>query len=193
MVKDLTAPMTSSDRDDRLESGIQAWLESTGLDIEHKDLRETPQRVAALWRQSFLAGYRADPAVILGEFVDGEGATEMVIVRELPFEGMCPHHLLPFIGRATVAYLPNRKLVGFGRLAALVQCFTQRLTLQERACNEVADALMTHLDARGAACIMVGEHMCLRIPERRHHASVQTSSFRGELDGRDARERLLCG
>ena len=80
-----------------------------------------------------------------------------------------------------MAYLPGAQLVGFGRLGDLVNCFTRRLTLQERACNDIVEALMTHLDARGAGCVMVGEHMCLKIPDNRHRAQVVTASFRGEL------------
>ena len=96
----------------------------------------------------------------------GEGDTELVVVRDLPCHGMCPHHLLPWVGHATVAYLPAAKLVGFGRLNDLVHCFTRRLTLQERVCNDIADALMQHLSARGAACVITGQHNCLNVPGR---------------------------
>lgn len=157
----------------------------------HKDLATTPTRVARLWSEQFLSGYAMDPTKILGDPVEGEAATELVIIRDLPYHGMCPHHLLPYVGRATVAYLPGTQLVGFGRLGDLVNCFTRRLTLQERACNDIVDALMAHLDARGAGCVMVGEHMCLRIPDNRHRAQVVTASFRGDLQQRkELQDRL---
>jgi GTP cyclohydrolase I len=172
--------------DAALQGAVRALIDACSLDPDHKDLRGTPARVASLWQASFLAGYAMDPAQILGDPVRGEAPTELVVVRDIPFQGMCPHHLLPYIGRATVAYLPGDALLGFGRLADLVRCFTARLTLQERACNDVVDALMEHIGARGAGCVMHGEHMCLRIPEQRHSTSVVTSSFRGEMQQRAA-------
>ncbi len=182
----------SSDSDAALQSAVRGLIDACGLDATHKDLAGTAARVSTLWREAFLVGYGMNPAKILGDPVRGEAPTELVVVRDIPFQGMCPHHLLPYIGRATVAYLPGADLVGFGRLADLVRCFTARLTLQERACNDVADALMQHLGARGAGCVMRGEHMCLRIPEQRHGTSVVTSSFRGELQQRAAlQDRLL--
>lgn len=178
-------------RPDAFEAAVADFLRAGGQDLGHKDLVDTPTRVARLWREQFLAGERMDPAVILGDPVEGEGPTGLVIIRDLPYHGMCPHHLLPYTGRATVAYLPGTQLVGFGRLGDLVNCYTRRLTLQERACNDIVDALMAHLDARGAGCVMVGEHMCLRIPENRHRAQVVTASFRGELQQRtELQDRL---
>jgi GTP cyclohydrolase I len=171
---------------------VSQWLRACDLDPAHKDLVGTPARVAALWEEHFLSGYGMDPAAILGDPVEGEGETELVIIRDLPYHGMCPHHLMPYTGRATVAYLPAGKLVGFGRLHDLVRCYTRRLTLQERACNDVADALLEHLHARGAACVMVGTHNCLGIPDNKHDAQVVTASFRGDLRDRpDLRDRLL--
>lgn len=187
-------PVRETMADPDLEAAVAAFLRACGLDLGHPDLDRTPERVAALWRAEFLAGYGMDPAEILGDPVVGEGETELVIVRDLPFHGMCPHHLLPYLGRATVAYLPAGKLVGFGRLGRLVTCFTRRLTLQERATNEVADALVEHLGARGAACVMVAHHTCLSVPDDKHAARVVTAAFRGKLRDRpDLRDRLLPG
>lgn len=175
-----------------LTAAVEGLLHATGLDPEHKDFDGTPQRVARLWADSFLAGYHANPADILADSVLDEGQSELVVIRDLPFFGMCPHHLLPFVGKATVAYLPGDKLIGFGRVGDLVNCFTQRLTLQERACNQIVDALMQHLHTRGAGCVMVGDHSCLRIPGRRPEASVVTSSFRGEMRGRtELQDRMM--
>jgi GTP cyclohydrolase I len=180
------------DRRPALERAVAGFLDAAGLDPTHKDLVGTPERVAAVWTREFLSGFAMDPARILGDPVEGEAETELVIVRDLPFHGMCPHHLLPYVGRATVAYLPGTQLLGFGRLGDLVHCFTRRLTLQERACNDVVDAIMRHIDARGAGCVMVGEHACLRIPDRRHAATVVTASYRGELRQRaELQDRLL--
>lgn len=178
--------------DAALQGAVRSLIEACGLDLDHKDLQGTAARVSKLWRSAFLVGYTMEPAQILGDLVQGEAPTELVVVHGIPYQGMCPHHLLPYIGTATVAYLPEQSLLGFGRLAELVRCFTARLTLQERACNDVVEALMAHVGARGAGCVMRGEHMCLRIPEQRHSTSVVTSSFRGELKTRTAlQDRLL--
>ena len=184
--------MTAPDRQGDLAAALQRLLEAAGLDLRHKDLTRTPPRVAKLWDEEFLSGYGMEPARILGDPVTGEAATELVVIRDLPYHGMCPHHLLPYIGTATVAYLPGDKLVGFGRLGDLVRCFTKRLTLQERACNDIVDALMEHLAARGAGCVMKGEHMCLRIPGTKHQAAVVTASFRGQMQARpELQDRLM--
>jgi GTP cyclohydrolase I len=167
-----------------LAAAIRALLRAAGLDLEHRDLVGTPDRVARLWEDAVLSGYAADPAEILGDAIVGEGDTELVVVRDIPCHGMCPHHLIPWVGVASVGYLPGIKLVGFGRLSDLVHCFTRRLTLQERVCNDIADALMQHLGARGAACVITGQHSCLNVPDDKHGARVVTASYRGELKTR---------
>jgi GTP cyclohydrolase IA len=177
-VSDATDP---SPRRAALAEAVRALLRACDLDLDHGDLVDTPERVARLWATLVLSGYDADPAVILGDPVLGEGDTELVVVRDIPCHGMCPHHLMPWVGRATVAYLPRAKLVGFGRLSELVHCFTRRLTLQERVCNDIADALIDHLDARGSACVITGQHNCLNVPDDKHDARVVTSSYRGEF------------
>ena len=174
-----------------LESAIRDLLRASGLELDHPDLVGTPRRVAKLWQDLILSGYDADPAKLLGDPVLGEGDTEIVVVRDIPCHGMCPHHLMPWVGQATVAYLPQDKLVGFGRLAELIHCFTRRLTLQERVCNDIADALMEHLGARGAACVITGQHNCLNVPNDKHGARVVTSSYRGELKTRPDLQALL--
>jgi len=167
-----------------IEGAIRELLRACGLELDHADLVGTPRRVAKLWEELVLSGYDADPAALLGDPVLGEGDTELVVVRDIPCHGMCPHHLMPWVGEATVAYLPADKLVGFGRLAELVHCFTRRLTLQERVCNDIADALMTQLDARGAACVITGQHNCLNVPDDKHGTRVVTASYRGALKTR---------
>ena len=134
-----------------------------------------------------------DPAAILGEPVVGEADPDVVVVGGLRFHSMCPHHLLPFRGVAHVAYIPQGKLVGFGRLADLVECFTKRLTLQERATHQIAEALCTGLGARGAGCVIEAEQLCLALPGERHdQAGVVTSAFVGEMRERpDLKARLL--
>lgn len=177
-----------------LAAAIDAFLCACGLDpTTEPDLRQTPDRVVKLWRNEFLAGYRMDPAAILGDPVLGEADPDVVVVGGLRFHAMCPHHLLPYRGIAHVAYIPAGKLVGFGRLAELVDCFTKRLTLQERATYQIAEALHGNLGAKGAGCVIEAEQMCLALPGEKHDASgVVTSAFVGEMQQRpDLKARLL--
>jgi len=174
---------------------IAALLRAAGLDpTGDVDLKQTPERVARLWQDEFLAGYAMDPATILGDPVVGEKDPDVVIVSGLRFHSMCPHHLVPFRGLAHVAYIPAGKLAGFGRLADLVECFTKRLTLQERATHQIAEAVWQGLSARGAGCVMEAEQLCLSLPSERHDQSaVLTSAFVGEMEQRpDLKARLLA-
>jgi GTP cyclohydrolase I len=183
----------SNERD--LEDAVERLLRAMGLDPKSdKELRDTPARVATFWQSEFLAGYRMDPAEILSDPVVGEPDPDAVLVTDLSFHSMCPHHLMPVRGRAHVAYVPMGRLLGFGKIARLVTCFTQRFTLQERATHQIAQALMDHLPARGAGCVLEAEHLCLAIPGDKHEASrVLTTAFVGELQERpDLRSRLMA-
>jgi len=178
-----------------MSTAIAALLRAAGLDpASDADLGQTPERVAKLWREEFLAGYAMDPAKILGDLVIGETDPDVVIVSGLRFHSMCPHHLVPFRGVAHLAYIPAGKLAGFGRLADLVECFTKRLTLQERATHQIAQALWQGLGALGAGCVMESQQLCLALPGERHNDSqVLTSAFVGEMKERpDLKARLLA-
>lgn len=178
-----------------LANAIAALLRAAGQDpATEADVRQTPERVAKLWTDEFLGGYAMDPAKILGEPVLGEADPEVVVVSGLRFHSMCPHHLVPFRGVAHVAYQPAGKLAGFGRLADLVECFTKRLTLQERATAAIAEALWHGLEARGAGCVLEAEQLCLAIPGERHDSSqVVTSAFVGAMTERpDLKARLFA-
>jgi GTP cyclohydrolase I len=177
-----------------LRRAVNDLLRASGLDpSKDSDLVETAERVASLWQTEFLAGYAMDPAKILGEPVVGEADPDVVVVGGLRFHSMCPHHLVPYRGVAHVAYLPQGKLVGFGRLADLVDCFTKRLTLQERVTHQIAESLWQGLGARGAGCVIEAEQLCLAIPGEKHDQSgVVTSAFVGEMRERpDLKARLL--
>jgi GTP cyclohydrolase I len=178
----------------RLELAVAEWLRACGLDPADADFQATPARVAKLWASEFLDGYAADAAEILGEPVVGEADPDVVVVAGLRFHAMCPHHLFPYRGLAHVAYLPRGKLVGFGRLGRLVECFAHRLTLQERITNQIATALMEHLGARGAGVVLEAEQLCLALPGDKHDSStVTTSAFLGEAAERpDVRARLFA-
>ena len=176
-----------------ISDAVRHLLQAMDLDPSHPDLIETPARVDKLWSAEFLSGYHMDPQSILAAPVEGEAEPDSVFVTDLRFHSLCPHHLLPFWGKAHVAYIPDGKILGFGQIAKLVACFTQRLTLQERATHQVAQALVDYLPARGAGCVMEAEQLCLSLPGDRHQSSrVLTTAFVGEFSERpDLRNRLL--
>jgi GTP cyclohydrolase I len=180
---------------DAMASAFAALLRAAGRDpARDADLVQTPERAAKLWAEEFLAGYAMDADRILGEPVLGETDPDLVVVSGLRFHSLCPHHLVPSRGVAHLAYLPAGKLAGFGRLADLVECFTKRLTLQERATHQIAEALWRGLEARGAGCVLEAEQLCLALPGERHDDSrVVTSAFVGEMAARpELKARLLA-
>jgi GTP cyclohydrolase IA len=152
----------------------------------HPDLVGTPERVAEAWAQDLLDGYAQDPAALLSEAMPARGH-DLVAVTGIDFHSMCPHHLLPSRGVAHVAYVPGERVVGFGQIARLVDCFAHRLVLEEDLARQVAEALVRHLGARGAACLLDAEQSCLSVRgERRARARAHAQCFVGVLD-RDAR------
>ncbi len=149
----------------RMAGGVARFLEGAGLSLSDPDLRDTPERVARCWSEEFLGGYRTTPEEALGECFEapvGEDGA-LVVVTGLRFHSMCPHHLLPYAGTAHVAYVPKGRVVGFGRLAALVDCFAHRLILQEALAHEVAEALARVLESPASACVIEAEQSCLRL------------------------------
>ncbi len=165
----------------RMAQGIHLFLEGLGVSLDAPHLLGTPERVAACWQEDLLDGYRYDPAQILADsFPAQEG--DLIVVRDIRFHGMCPHHLLPFFGVAHLAYVPKQRIVGFSQLGLLVRCLTHRLTLQEMATHQIAHALLEHLDALGSACVMHTTQLCMNLRSAEHtHSSVTTSCFLGAL------------
>lgn len=152
------------------------------LDPDHQrgGLAETPDRVEKAWRE-WTAGYRMDPAAVLKTFEDGaQGCDEMVVVRDIPVYSHCEHHLASIFGTATVAYLPDQRIVGLSKLPRLVDVFAKRLQVQERMTNQIADALMEHLKPRGCGVVITARHMCMESRGiRQAGTSTVTSALRG--------------
>ncbi len=163
----------------RIERAVVEILEALGEDPGRDGLKDTPGRVARAYAELF-AGMREDPAVHLGRVFEQDG-DEAVILRDIAFNSMCEHHLLPFVGRAHVAYLPSGgKVVGLSKLARTVETFARRPQMQERLTNQIADALEAHLGARGVAVVVEGEHYCMKLRgAKKEGATMVTSSFRG--------------
>ncbi len=168
---------------------VAAFLEALvpGEALRDADVKGTPRRVAEAFRDDLLDGYGCDPAELLAGAIPHRGE-DLVAVTGIDFHAVCPHHLLPYRGTATVAYLPAGRVVGFGVLARLVDCFAHRLVIEEVLALQVAEALVEHLGARGAACVLDAEQMCLTVRgERRREARAHAQAFAGVM----ARDRRL--
>lgn len=167
------------------EKAIADLLAACGIAGDTAHMSRTAERVRELWQRRLLGGYDIDPAEALGEgFADPR--SDMVVIRGIAIHGVCPHHLVPFRGVAHVAYLPGGRLHGFGRIARLVDAIGHRFTYQEWMTRDIADALMTHGRARGAACVIEAEQLCLLLGEdRRGDERVVTQAFSGEFETSD--------
>lgn len=160
-------------------------LEAIGEDPEREGLRETPRRVADMYAEVF-AGIGGDPRTYLKIFNEPDN-DEMVIVKDIPLYSMCEHHLLPFIGRAHIAYIPRGgKIIGLSKLARIVDCYARRPQLQERLTSQVADFVYHELDAMGVAVVVEAEHLCMTMRGARAAGAVtRTSALRGIMKSDD--------
>ncbi len=166
----------------RVAAAVREILTAVGEDPDRDGLRDTPIRVARAYVE-ILGGYGQDPRDHLTRQFEVEH-NEMVIVRDIPFASLCEHHMLPFIGRAHVAYIPGSggRVCGLSKLARLVDGYARRLQVQERLNMQVADALMDRLGAAGAMVVMEAEHLCMSMRGIRKPGSMTTTSaVRGSL------------
>ncbi|MBP8949981.1 MAG: GTP cyclohydrolase I FolE [Candidatus Promineofilum sp.] len=177
----LPALPTAADRNLSIQQAVRDILVNVGEDPDRDGLLRTPHRVAKMWGE-VLSGYDVDPvALVNGALFDVE-YDEMVVVKEIEFHSMCEHHMLPFFGRAHVAYLPGEKIIGLSKIPRIVDMFARRLQVQERMTNEIAAMLETVLQPRGVAVVIEGSHMCgiMRGVEKEHPRMV-TTAMRGEF------------
>jgi GTP cyclohydrolase I len=178
-----------------LAAAVERFLDGLALPETARrsaDLRDTPRRVAEAWLEDLVDGYRTDPAEVLADSIPS-ASRDLVAVTGIDFHSVCPHHLLPSRGVAHVAYLPGGRLVGFGQVAKLVDCLAHRLVLQEELARQIADALVRHLGARGAACLLEAEQLCLTVRgARRPRSRTHAEAFAGALarDGAPRRRFL---
>jgi GTP cyclohydrolase I len=164
------------------ERAVADLLRAVGVSPEGAHTGKTPRRVRELWERRLLGGYALDPAEVLGPGFE-DPRQDMVVVRGIAVHGVCPHHLVPFRGTAHVAYIPGGRLHGFGRIARLVDAIGHRLTYQEWMTRDIADALVTHGQAQGAACVIEAEQLCLLLGEdRRGDERVYTQAFAGRFN-----------
>ncbi|HEV8291909.1 MAG TPA: GTP cyclohydrolase I FolE [Tepidisphaeraceae bacterium] len=175
----------------RIERAVREILISIGEDPDREGLRRTPNRVARAYAE-LMAGLSQDPRVHL-QTVFNERYDEVVLLRDIEFHSLCEHHLLPFTGKAHVAYLPDGKVVGLSKLARLVEGFARRPQVQERLTTQIADALMDALNPVGAACVIEATHTCMTIRGAKKPGSIMvTSALRGIFkDNPPSRNEIL--
>ncbi len=158
---------------------MRAVLAAIGEDPDREGLRKTPERVTAAWR--FLTGgYRENPDAIINGALFTEDYQEMIVEKDIDFYSLCEHHMLPFLGKAHVAYIPRKKIIGISKLARLVDTYARRLQVQERLTNQIASTIMDRINPLGAAVVMEAEHMCMRMRGvQKQNSTVVTSSLLG--------------
>lgn len=179
---------------EQAEAAVRTLLAWAGDDPTREGLLETPARVARAYGE-FFAGYEQDAGAILSKtFREVGGYDDIVLVKEIPFSSHCEHHMVPFIGKAHIAYLPHDGVVGLSKLARLVEVFSLRLQTQENLTAQIVDAINEHLGPRGAAVMLEAEHMCMSMRGvRAHGASTITHRFTGVFaEDRNEQDRFFA-
>lgn len=162
-----------------IEDALRLLLSAFGEDPERTGLQRTPMRVAQMYKE-LLEGYRTDPVAMVNDALFEVTYDEMVLVRDIEFYSLCEHHLLPFMGRAHVAYFPRGKVIGLSKIPRVVDLFSRRLQLQERLTRQIADFINELLDPHGVAVVVEGLHLCAMMRGvQKHEARMTTSTMLG--------------
>lgn len=184
-------PWERMSNDDGIQDNITRILQHIGEDPMREGLLETPKRVARSYKELF-SGYGLSPADILTTFENEAKVDEMIVVDSIEFYSFCEHHMLPFSGKAHVAYIPGKKIVGVSKLARIVDIYARRLQNQERICHQVTEALMTTLEPLGAACLLQAQHFCMMCRGvGKQHSRMSTSSLMGVFREPAVRQEFL--
>ena len=176
-----------------VQDAIRTLIRWTGDDPEREGQRDTPKRVARAWKE-YCLGYGEDPSVHLSRvFEEVGGYNEIVLLKDIPFQSHCEHHMAPIIGKAAIAYLPTDRVVGISKLARVLHGFARRLQVQERLTAEVADCIWEHLQPQGVAVVIEASHSCMTARGvRTPGVAMTTSRMMGTfLDDPRSREEVL--
>jgi GTP cyclohydrolase I len=181
---------------DRIRQAVREILLAVGEDPEREGLKDTPARVARMYAE-LLSGMRIDPKIYLEKFFT-EKYDEVVLVRDISFCSLCEHHLLPFTGKAHVAYLPAGKVIGLSKLARVVEALSRRPQVQERMTEDIANLLTDELNARGVAVVLEATHTCMTVrgvrkPDSLCVTSAMKGLFRTSLSTRSEVMQLIYG
>ena len=167
--------------DNKIKEGVRLILEGVGEDITREGLIETPDRIARMYHE-LAAGYEDDPAVHLSKRFHA-GSSDMVVEKDITFYSFCEHHMLPFFGKAAVAYVPDGEVVGLSKIARTVEVYARRFQLQERLTSQIADAFMKELKPKGVMVLIEAEHMCMSMRGiKKPGAKTVTSVPRGVFE-----------
>lgn len=182
-VRDDAAPDHHAATDDAVELAglVHRQIELLGEDPERAGLRRTPERVstALTW---LTRGYTQNVADVVGSGVFEESHENMVLVRDIEMYSLCEHHMLPFFGKAHIAYIPDRRILGLSKIPRIVEVFARRLQVQERLTDEIADAIMEVLEPRGVGVVIEAQHLCMMMRGiQKQNSSTVTSALRGEF------------
>ncbi|MCR5845570.1 MAG: GTP cyclohydrolase I FolE [bacterium] len=165
---------------EKIEKAVVMILEAIGEDPNREGLKKTPERVARMYEEIF-SGMDTDPSEFFETLFD-ESHQEMVLVKDIPLYSTCEHHMVPFIGKACIAYIPGKsgKVCGLSKIARLVDCYAKRLQVQERLTSQIADTLMNQLEAEGVLVIIECEHLCMSMRGvKKPGTKTTTSAVRG--------------
>jgi GTP cyclohydrolase I len=177
---------------DELEKHVRALLRAIDPEPQREGLAQTPERVARAL--AFLTkGYQEDPSRVINGALFREEYSEMIVVKDIDFYSLCEHHVLPFFGRAHVAYLPNGRIVGISKLARLVEVFARRLQVQERMTSQIASTIAEQLQPLGVGVVLEAEHLCMRMRGiEKQNSVVVTSAMLGAFRERQTtREEFM--
>ncbi len=158
-----------------IECAVRDILESIGEDPDREGLLRTPERVARMYEE-LTAGYHVDPVRLINDAIFDVDYDQMVVVRDIDFYSMCEHHMLPFFGKASVAYIPNGKIVGLSKVARIVETYARRLQVQERMTRQIAECLMENLQPLGVAVVLKAQHLCMMMRGIQKQNSYATTS-----------------
>ncbi len=175
----------------KIEEGVRLIIEGIGEDPARPGLRETPQRVAKMYTEIF-SGLK-QPVEDLLKPIEGESHDEMVMLKDIPFYSVCEHHLLPFIGKASIAYIPNGKITGLSEIAKALEHLANRPQVQERLTTQLADIIMERIKPRGCMVVIDAEHLCLSMRGiKKPGSKTVTSAVRGIFRSKQStREEML--
>lgn len=175
------------------ENQIEVILKAiTGNEHDQDDnTLDTPERVVKSWQQIY-SGYGQDPGAILAKNFPGAGYNQMVVLRDIELYSMCSHHMLPFFGKAHIAYIPNETVVGLSKLARLADCFARRLQIQEKLTQQIADSIDEHLKPKGVMVVVEAQHMCMTMRGvGKQNSIMTTSAIKGAFEEDRVRQEFL--
>lgn len=174
-----------------LKDNFKSIINQLGEDTQREGIVKTPER-AAKAMQFLMQGYSADPKQILEKALFNESYDEMVIVKDIELYSLCEHHMLPFFGKAHIAYIPNGKIVGISKLPRVVDVFSRRMQVQERLTHDILECLNSVLQPKGVAVVIEAQHMCMMMRGVQKQNSVTTTSgFRGQFKEIETRNEFL--